>query len=113
MSVLYRRSKATVAEVQEELASGLAPSTVRTLLAILVQKGQATARQDGTRNVYEPVVPKPEMARISLKAVLQTFYDGSLGAAVSSLLTHRDSDLTAEDLDRLSELIETARKEQP
>ncbi len=113
MAVLYRRGQATVAEVQAELPDELAPSTVRTLLGILVEKSQVVSHNDRYRQVFQPRVPKAEMARVYLRGVLRTFFDGSLEAAMSSLLEKKDMQLRPEELDRLSRLIEEARKEQP
>jgi hypothetical protein len=43
--------------------------------------------------------------------VLDTFYEGSLEKAVAALLQGSEANLTGEELARLGELIEQARKE--
>lgn len=43
--------------------------------------------------------------------MLQTFFDGSIEQAVATLLDVSRSKISQEELDRLSQLIEEARKE--
>jgi hypothetical protein len=43
--------------------------------------------------------------------VLDTFFEGSLEKAVAALLTGSDANLSADELRRIGQLIEQARKE--
>ena len=67
MDILFRRGRATAAEVMADLAGEPSYSTVRTQLRVLEQKGHVRHGQDGARFVYSPVV-----ARHAARGVLRT-----------------------------------------
>ena len=110
MEIVYARGEATAAQVLESLPDPPSYSAVRALLAILEQKGQLKHRAEQGRYVYAPTRRRAKAGRSALVRVLETFYEGSLEKAVAALL-QADSRLTAEELKRLSELIEQARQE--
>ena len=60
---------------------------------------------------YEPLVARGEMGKRALDQLLQTFFDNSVERAVAAMLTRKDAAVPREDLDRLSQLIENAKKE--
>jgi predicted transcriptional regulator len=111
MDVIFARGQATAAEIRRALPDPPSYSTVRTQLRVLEEKGFVVHREQGPRYLYAPTI-SPEKAKTSaLKHLLQTFFDNSAEGIVSALLDLPDSDLTEEDLDRLSDLIEKARGE--
>jgi BlaI family penicillinase repressor len=107
MDVIYRRGSCSVADVREGISDPPSYSAVRALLRILVEKGHLVHEQDGPRYQYRPVVPRSEAQGGAIQHVVRTFFAGSASAAVTALL--ESDDLTAEDLDRLSEVIAEAR----
>jgi predicted transcriptional regulator len=111
MEALYTLGRASAAEIREALPNPPSYTAVRTHLSILHERGQVKYRSDGTRYIYEPVVPREEMAGNAIARVMQTFFDNSVEKVVSTLLRRKDSRLSAEQLDRLARLIEKARKE--
>lgn len=66
---------------------------------------------DGTRYIYEPAVAREQMSRRAIDSLLKTFFDNSVERAVSALLTRDDADISQDELERLSKLIETAKRE--
>ena len=66
---------------------------------------------DGIRYIYEPVVPREEMAKSVMDGVLQTFFGGSIERVVSTLIDSEESNVTSDQLDRLAQIIEEARRE--
>jgi predicted transcriptional regulator len=110
MEIIYARGEASAAQVLEEMPDPPSYSAVRALLAILEQKAQLKHRSDQGRYIYAPTRRRARAGRSALVRVLETFYEGSLEKAVAALL-QSDSRLTAEELQRLSELIEQARQE--
>jgi predicted transcriptional regulator len=112
MDVIYRLGRATAAEVQESLPDPPSYSSVRALLRILEEKGHLRHEQDGPRYVFLPTVPRDKARRSALRQLVQTFFDGSTAQAVAALLGEPGSKLSDEDLDRLSHLIDQARKEE-
>ena len=77
MDVLYRRGRATAAEVQGDLADPPGYSAVRSALALLEERGLVRHEEDGRRYVYLPA-RSPRKARSgALEHVLRTFFGGS------------------------------------
>jgi predicted transcriptional regulator len=111
MDALYRLRRASAAEIREALAHPPSYTAVRTHLTILHEKGHITYECDGTRYIYEPVVPREEMAKNAIERVLQTFFDNSVEKVVQTLLDRDETQISTEQLDRLVRIIEHARKE--
>ena len=111
IDILYRRGRATAAEVMEDLPGDSSYSTVRTQLRVLEEKGHVRHEQDGQRYVYSPAVPRGTVRRSALKHLVETFYEGSVEQVVAALLGGEGSRLTDEQLDRIEDLIKRARKD--
>ena len=111
MDVLFRRGRATAAEVMEELPGEPGYSTVRTQLRVLEDKGHVRHEDDGVRFVYSPAVARHAARKSALKHVIDTFFDGSPEEAMAALLGGEASKLSAEQLERIADMIAQARKE--
>jgi predicted transcriptional regulator len=111
MDVIYELKAATAIQVLERLPSPPGYSAVRALLRVLEQKGHLTHRQDGPRYVFTPTLPRERARRSALRHLLKTFFDNSTEDAVAALLNISEDDLSAEDLQRLAELIRKAQRE--
>ena len=111
VDILYRRGRATAAEVMEALPADTTYSTVRTQLRVLEEKGHIKHEQDGQRYVYSPAVPRGTVRRSALKHLVETFFDGSVEQTVAALLGADASRLSDDELQRIAGLIEKARKE--
>jgi predicted transcriptional regulator len=111
MDILYRRSRATAAEVLEDMTDPPTYSAVRALLRILEDEGHIKHVQDGPRYVYLPAVARSDARKSALSHVVTTFFDGSVEQAVATLVESSRSKLSKEELERLAQLIEKARKE--
>jgi predicted transcriptional regulator len=109
MDVVYRRSKASVAEVLAGMADPPSYSAVRAMLRILEDKGHLTHRREGARYIYLPTRPRRRAGQSALRRVLRTFFDGSLERAVAAHLADASSDLSGKELERLAKLIRDAR----
>jgi BlaI family transcriptional regulator, penicillinase repressor len=111
IDILYRRGRATAADVMADLPGEPSYSTVRTQLRVLEDKGHVRHEDDGQRYVYIPAVPRGTVRRSALKHLVETFYEGSVEQAVAALLGGEGSRLTEDQLDRIEDLIKKARKE--
>jgi len=111
MDTLYRLGKASAAEIQKALPYSPTYTAVRTHLTILQEKGHVRYESDGTRYIYEPVVPREEKALTVIDGVLQTFFDNSVERVVATLINREESRISPEELERLAQIIEQARKE--
>lgn len=111
MDIIYREGHATANEVMESMAEPPSYSAVRATLRILEQKGHVRHEHDGTRYVYKPTVARDRAKVSALDHLLATFFDGSVTNVVATLLENPKKKPDREELDRLSELIDKARKE--
>ncbi|HSU60766.1 MAG TPA: BlaI/MecI/CopY family transcriptional regulator [Bryobacteraceae bacterium] len=111
MDILYRRGQATAAEIHAAMQDAPSYSAVRALLRVLEEKGHVRHREKNLRYVYLPVVPREKASRSAVTHLLDTFFDGSAEQAVAALLDVSAQKLSDEDFERLSALIEKARKE--
>jgi len=111
MDVLYRRGRAAAADVMAELPGEPNYSTVRTQLRVLEDKGHVRHEEEGGRYVYAPAVPRHAARKSALKHLVETFFDGSAEQVVAAVLGGEASRLSDEELDRVSALIDKARKE--
>ena len=111
MDIIYRRAQATAMEMMENLPDPPSYSAVRAMLRLLEEKGYLKHQQDGLRYVYLPTVSREKARQSALKQMLQTFFEDSTEDAVATLLDISKSKLSKADLDRLSKLIDKARKE--
>lgn len=113
MDILYRRGRATAAEVIEDLPGDPHSSTVRTQLRVLEEKGHVRHEEEALRYVYLPAVSRQAARKSALKHLVATFFDGSTEKAVAALLGGSPARLSNDELDRIADLIAKARKEKP
>ncbi len=111
MDVIYRLGEASVADVRSEMRDAPSYSTVRALMSVLTKKGELTHTMVGPRYVYRPTTSKKEARASALERVLRTFFDGSPTKAMAALMDISAADMTDEELSRLEDLIQQARKE--
>jgi BlaI family penicillinase repressor len=110
IEIIYRRGRATAAEVRADLPDNPSYSTVRGMLRYLEGKGYLRHEQDGLRYVYLPTSPTKDVRASALSHVVRTFFDNSLPSAVATLLESKP--LTREEYERISRLLEEAPREE-
>jgi BlaI family transcriptional regulator, penicillinase repressor len=111
MNIIFRTGKATAVEVLDSMADPPSYSAVRATLRVLENKGHVRHQHDGTRYVYMPTVNREKARMSALDQLLTTFFEGSAASVVAALIERNADKLTPQELDRLSLLIEEARKE--
>lgn len=111
MDALYRRGRATAAEVMADLPGEPSYSTVRTQLRVLEEKGHVRHEEQGLRYVYAPAVPRHAARRSALRHLVETFFDGSAENVVAAILGNEAAKLSDQELDRIAQLVKSARKE--
>ena len=111
MDVLYRRGRATAAEIHQGIPDAPSYSAVRAMLRVLEEKKHIRHQEKDLRYVFEPIVPRDKARRSAVLHMLDTFFDGSPEQAVATLLDLSARDLSEQDFDRLAALIEKARQE--
>ena|SRR5262245_49416546 len=111
LDILFRRGKASAMEVQTELPESPSYSAVRALLRILEEKGHIRHDDEGGKYIYSPVISRVKARQLALKSMIETFFDGSASSVVTALVDGEAAKLSREELDRLSKIIERARKD--
>jgi len=112
MEILYQRGKASASEVREAMESAPGYSAVRAMLRVLEDKGHAKHQAEGLKYVYVPTVPRDKAKKSAVKHLLDTFFAGSPEQIVAALLDVSATRLTREELDRMGEMIERAKREE-
>ena len=111
MDILYQRGKVSASEVREAMPDAPGYSAVRAMLRVLEDKGHIKHKAEGLRYVYTPTLNREKAKRSAVKHLLGTFFDGSPELAVAALLDVSSTRLTDEELDRISQMIEKAKRE--
>jgi BlaI family penicillinase repressor len=111
MEILYRRRRATVAEIRSELPDASGPSSVRKLLDIMMDRGLLGREYDGPRYVYFPAVKPEEASRSALKQLVRTFFNNSPGSAMAALLDMKGTPLSEVEYRRLTTLLKRVRNQ--
>jgi predicted transcriptional regulator len=110
MDVLFREGRATATEVRNSLEDAPSYSAVRGMLRLLEEKGYVTHEWEGPRYVYRPTSSRSQLQRSAARHMLGTFFNNSMESAVAAMLGAAERPPTNEELDRMAELIEQARR---
>ena len=111
LEILYQRDKASANEVRDSMEDAPSNSAVRTLLGVLEEKGHVRRRAEGLKYVYSPTVARDKAKKTAVRHVLDTYFGGSREQIVAALLDVSSTQLSREELDRIGEMIEKAKKE--
>jgi len=113
MDVVFAHGEATVTQILDGIPDPPMRGALRTMLRILERKGHLAHTQVGREFLYKPTQARGVAGRSALGRVLDVFFGGSLESAVAAHLSdpRRGGKLSQEELQRLSAMIEQARKE--
>ena len=110
MDILYQRGRATAADVLAELPDPPSYSAVRGMLRLLEKKGHVRHVWDGPRHVYQPTKNPDQMKKTAARHLLRTFFNNSMESAVAAMLGGAEHVPSQEELKRLAQLVERARR---
>jgi len=111
MDILHRSGRATAAEVLDGLPDAPSYSAVRALLKILETKGHVKHEEEGRAYVYLPVVRRTDARQSALSHLLKTFFDNSAEQAVAAHLAIKGEKMSDAELNRMSQMIDDAKRE--
>ena len=111
MDIVHRLGRASVTEVMTALSGKPAYSTVRAQLRVLEDKGHVRHEEEQLRYVYLPAESPQKVRRSAVKHLVETFFEGSPEKVVEALVGRDGDRLSDEELDRIAQLIERARRE--
>jgi len=109
MKCLWEKHPATARGIAGRLPPEIkwAYTTIRTLLARLVDKGAVREYKEGNTSLYEPILTRENARKSALKTLVNQAFDGAYGPLMHSLVN--DPNLTPQQRQALEE----ALKEQP
>jgi predicted transcriptional regulator len=112
MKVLWERGPVSVAEVHEALGpkSGLAYTTIATMLRKMEARGLVTHASVGRRFLYKSAIEPDVVTRSMAGDVLDRLFEGRLANMLDHLLSTRE--ISRDELRELERLIRE-RKKQP
>jgi len=114
VEAIYARKKASAVEVMQAIPNPPSYSAVRATLQVLVRKGLLAYNREGRRYVYAPTIPPQEARRSALRHMLETYFDGSVTAAIAALIRVDRGQLSDDDYRSLRAMIGKAgRGEKP
>lgn len=101
-------AEASAEEIRERLSDPPSYSAVRAMLAKLEAKGAVRHKERGLRYVYSPTTPRGKARKSALQRLIDVFFGGSKGEAVTALLN--EEEWSDKELDELAKAIERRRK---
>jgi len=106
MNCVWDQAPVTARQVLDEVstATGWAYTTVKTLLARLVEKGVLKATMRDHTSVYTPRLTRRRARRAAARDLLDKAFDGALGPLVHSLL--EEQRLSAKERAELRRMLE-------
>jgi predicted transcriptional regulator len=111
LDALYRLGRASAAEIHAVVPNPPSYTAIRTHLTLLEEKKHVRHESDGTRFIYSPVVSREEMGQQAIEGVLKTFFNNSVDLVITALMKRRQTNLSPEQIEKLEQLIDQARKE--
>lgn len=111
MDILYQRGKSSASEIREAMPDAPGYSAVRAMLRILEEKGHIKHKSEGLRYVYVPIVAREKAKRSAVRHLMDTFFGDAPSDVVAALLDVSSGRMTPEELDRMAEMIDRARRE--
>jgi predicted transcriptional regulator len=110
MNALWSGHPATARDVAKRLPRDInwAYTTIKTLLARLVEKRAVSEHKRGNTSIYEPLVSKGAARRSALRALANQAFDGAFGPMMHFLVEQEK--LSPRQRRELTKLLRAAKK---
>jgi BlaI family transcriptional regulator, penicillinase repressor len=111
MNCLWEKHPATARGIAGRLPREIkwAYTTIRTLLARLVEKGAVHEYKEGNTSLYEPLLTRDNARRSALKTLVNQAFDGAYGPLMHFLVN--DPGLTLTQRQALAKMLEEQGEE--
>ncbi len=110
MDILYEEKQCSAHDIRDKMPDAPSYSTVRALLAKMLEKGHVGNKQDGARYIYFPTQGIGAVRKNALQRLVKTFFGGSAISAVTALIGMQSDKLDEQEIAQLEKLIENARQ---
>jgi len=111
MDLVYQRGSISSGELEELLSGSPSNSAIRVHLRTLEAKGFLRHEEEHGRFTYFATKARASVATGEIARLIQTFFGGSVTAAVATLLDQEKDRLTESDIAELKRLIAKAEEE--
>lgn len=109
LEILWELKKGFVNDVIAKMQDPKPPyTTVSSIIRILEAKGYVSHKAYGNTHEYRIIVSKLKYKKFALKNLITNYFDGSLENVVSFMV--KENELSNEEVNELSELIDTFKK---
>lgn len=110
MAVLWQRAPLAAIDIMDRAPEHRewSATTVKTMLARLVEKGALAAEAEGRRFLYRPIIQRDEVAVEQAGRLIDRLFGGRLSPLVAQLAAERD--LSEDDIAELEALVKGLRK---
>jgi BlaI family penicillinase repressor len=112
MEIVFALREGTISDIQSRMKDAPTRPALRSLLTILESKGHLTHTKRSREFVYAPTTEPERAGRSALRRVLDTFFEGSVGQALTAHLGDPMSRLSTQEVADLEAFLRQARKEQ-
>jgi len=105
MNALWDKYPATARDIAKRLPEGVnwAYTTIKTMLARLVDKKVVGQSKKGNTSVYEPIVSREKARRSALRALANQAFDGAFGPLMHFLI--EEQNLTTKQRKELTDIL--------
>lgn len=110
MDILLEVGECSAKEVLERIPDPPSYSSVRALIARLVEKNIVTFRIEGTKHIYAPCMAEEKAQISAIQRLLKIFFRGSRVNAVNALLNAEGEKMTAREIETLERTIQRIKK---
>lgn len=110
MAVLWTEAPLSAVAIAARVPARRAwsPTTIKTMLSRLVDKGALSSEAQGRRFLYRPLIERERIAGAQARRLVDRLFGGRVSPLVAHLAERRD--LAPEDLAALERLIKDLRK---
>lgn len=106
MNVVYREKRASVRVVLGQLSNPPSYSAVRATMNNLVGKGFLSREKEDKKYIYLPTIPHLKAKTSAIRHLLETYFNDSVGDAVTALLKGYGNRLSDEEYHELRNMLE-------
>lgn len=110
MDILYEFKESSAHAIRDKMTDAPSYSTVRALLAKMLDKGYVKIKQEGAKYIYFPTQEFGAVRQGALKRLVKTFFGGSTISAVTALVGMQAEKLDKEEIEKLEQLIAIAKR---
>lgn len=110
MNALWQKPPATARDIAQRLPAEVnwAYTTIKTMLARLVEKKVVSENKRGNTSVYEPILSRQKAQQSALRTLANQAFDGAFGPLMHFLL--EEEKLTSKQSKELIKILESNRK---